>query len=47
MSILTGVGLIVLGAIFVIIRSHISIWLALIFVLGIIDIATGLYRKNR
>ncbi|WP_407412890.1 hypothetical protein [Methanobrevibacter sp.] len=47
MSILIGVGLIILGTIFIIIRKHVSIWLVIVLVLGIIDIALGLLRKNR
>ena len=47
MSILTGVALIVLGIIFMILRNHISIWLVIVVVLGIIDIILGIVRKNR
>ncbi len=47
MSILVGVALIVLAAIFAILRKSISIWTILIIILAIIDIALGLYRKNR
>lgn len=47
MSVLTGVGLIVLGIIFIILRGHISIWLAIVIILGIVDIVVGLIRKNR
>ena len=47
MSILTGVALIILGIIFIIIRNHISIWLAIVIILGVIDIILGLVRKNR
>ena len=47
MSVLTGVALIILGTIFIILRNHISIWLAIVIILGIIDIALGLIRKNR
>ena len=47
MSILTGIALIILGVIFIILRSHISIWLAIVIILGIIDIVLGLVRKNR
>ncbi|MBQ2654430.1 MAG: hypothetical protein IJF83_12815 [Methanobrevibacter sp.] len=47
MSILTGIALIILGIIFIILRGHISIWLAIVIILGIVDIALGLYRKNR
>ena len=47
MSILTGVALIVLGIIFIILRGHISIWLAIVIILGVADIALGLFRKNK
>ncbi|WP_298500724.1 hypothetical protein [uncultured Methanobrevibacter sp.] len=47
MSILTGIALIILGVIFIILRGHISIWLAIVIILGIIDIVLGLVRKNR
>ena len=45
-SVLTGIGLIILGIIFVILRGHLSIWLAIVILLGIIDIAIGLIRKK-
>jgi len=47
MSVLTGAALIVLGVLFVIIRKHLSIWLAIVIILGVIDIILGLVRKNR
>ena len=47
MSVLTGIALIILAIVFIIFRGHISIWLAIVIVLGIIDIALGLIRKNR
>ena len=47
MSILTGIALIILGAIFAILRNHLSIWLIIVIALGIIDITLGLLRKNR
>ncbi|WP_295610110.1 hypothetical protein [uncultured Methanobrevibacter sp.] len=47
MSILVGVALIVLAIIFAILRKAISIWIILIIILAIVDIALGLYRKNR
>ena len=47
MSVLTGVALIILGIIFIILRGHISIWLAIVIILGVIDIILGLVRKNR
>lgn len=47
MSILTGVALIILGIIFMILRNHVSIWLVIVVILGIVDIVLGLVRKNR
>ncbi len=47
MSVLTGVALIILGIIFVILRGHLSIWLAIVIILGVVDIVVGLIRKNR
>ena len=47
MSTLTGVILIILAIVFAIIRKNVSIWIILIILLGIIDIALGLYRKNK
>ena len=47
MSILIGSALIILGAIFAILRNHLSIWLIIVIVLGVIDIGLGLLRKNR
>ena len=47
MSILTGIALVILGVIFIILRGHISIWLAIVILLGIIDIGMGWFRKNR
>ena len=46
-SILVGIGLIILGSVLAILRHHLSIWLIIVSVLGIIDIALGLLRKNR
>ena len=46
MSILIGVALIILAIIFAILRT-ISIWIILIIILAIVDIALGLYTKNR
>ncbi len=47
MSILVGAALIILGIIFIILRNHISIWLIIVILLGVADIALGLFRKNR
>ena len=47
LSVLTGVVLIILAIIFAVLRNNISIWIILIIVLGVIDIALGLIRKNR
>lgn len=46
MSVLMGIALIVLGIAFIIIRGHISIWLAIVVILGIIDVVLGLVRKK-
>ena len=46
MSIITGIGLIILGIVFIILRGHISIWLAIIVILGIIDVVLGVIRKK-
>jgi hypothetical protein len=47
MSILIGVALIILAVIFAILRREINIWIILIIILAIVDIALGLVRKNR
>ena len=47
MSILIGVTLIILAAIFAMLKKTISIWIVLIIILAIVDIALGLVRKNR
>ena len=47
LSVLTGVVLIILAIIFAVLRNNISICIILIIVLGVIDIALGLIRKNR
>ncbi|WP_405291431.1 hypothetical protein [Methanobrevibacter sp.] len=46
-SILTGIALIILAAIFAVMRGHLSIWLIIVIVLGVIDIILGIIRKNR
>ncbi len=46
LSVLTGAVLAILAIIFAIIRKSISIWIILIIILAVIDIALGLYRKN-
>ena len=47
LSVLTGVVLAILAIMFAVIRKSISIWIILIIILAIIDIALGLYRKNK
>ena len=47
LSVLTGVVLAILAILFAVIRKSISIWIILIIILAIIDIALGLYRKNK
>ncbi len=46
LSVLTGAVLAILAIIFAIIRKSISVWIILIIILAVIDIALGLYRKN-
>ena len=46
LSVLTGVVLAILAILFAVIRKSISIWIILIIILAVIDIALGLYRKN-
>jgi uncharacterized membrane protein len=46
-SILTGVFLIILALIFSYARKGISIWMALVIILGVVDIIFGLYRKKK
>jgi general stress protein CsbA len=38
--------LIILAVLFAIVTKNVSIWIILIVILGVIDIALGLYRKN-
>ncbi len=47
MSILTGIALVILGVVFIILKGHISIWLAIVILLGVIDVGFGFYIKNR
>ena len=47
LSVLTGIVLAILAIIFAVIRKSISIWIILIIILAVIDIALGLYRKNK
>lgn len=47
LSVLTGVVLAILAIMFAVIRKSISIWIILIIILAVIDIALGLYRKNK
>ena len=46
-SVLIGVILAILAAMFATIRNEISIWIVLIIILAIVDIAFGLYRKKK
>ena len=46
-SVLTGVALIILALLFSYARKGISIWMALVIILGVVDIIFGLYRKNK
>ena len=45
-SVLTGIGLIVLGIILAMLRRDMIVWMAVVIILGIIDIALGLLRKK-
>ena len=47
MSVLTGIILLILAVIFAVIRKQISIWIILIIILAVVDIALGAYRKNK
>ena len=46
-SILTGIILIILALVFSYARKGISIWMALVIILGVVDILFGLYRKSK
>ena len=46
-SVLTGIILIILALIFSYARNGISIWMALVIILGFIDIVFGFYRKRK
>ncbi len=45
-SVLTGVILIILAAVFSALQNNLSIWMILVIVLGVVDIIFGLYRKK-
>ena len=47
MSIITGVALIILALVFSLMRKGISIWMAIVIVLGVIDIIFGILRKKK
>jgi uncharacterized membrane protein len=47
LSVLTGIVLAILAAIFAAIRKEINIWTILILVLAVIDIVIGLVRKKK
>lgn len=46
-SVLTGVALIILALLFSYARKEFSIWMALVVILGAVDIIFGLYRKTK
>ncbi|MBQ6511736.1 hypothetical protein [Methanobrevibacter sp.] len=46
-SILIGVALIILAAIFALLRNEFNIWIILIIILAVLDIIAGLYRMNK
>lgn len=45
-SVITGIILIILALAFSAARNEISIWMALVIILGVVDIIFGLYRKK-
>ena len=45
-SILIGFALIILAAIFAMLRKEFNIWIILIIILGVLDIIVGYYRKK-
>ena len=47
MSVLTGVALIILALLFSFVKGGISIWMAKVIVLGVIDIIIGILRKKK
>ena len=47
LSVLTGVALVILALLFSYVRKGISIWMALVIILGVVDIIFGLYRKTK
>jgi uncharacterized membrane protein len=46
-SVITGIALIILALAFSAVRKSFSIWMALVVVLGVVDIALGIIRKRR
>ena len=46
MTVLIGIGLIVLAIVFAILKKGVNIWTAVVIILGIVDIAIGFYRKK-
>ena len=47
LSVLTGVALVILALLFSYVRKGISIWMAIVIILGVVDIIFGLYRKSK
>ena len=47
MSVLTGVALIILALLFSFVKGGISIWMAIVIVLGVIDIIIGKKKKKK
>ena len=47
LSVITGVGLIILASVFSLLKNNLSIWMGLVIALGVIDIIIGLLRKKR
>ena len=46
LSIVTGTALIILAAMFAVLRKEFNIWIILIIVLGVLNIIVGYYRKK-
>ena len=46
-SVITGVFLVILALAFSAARGGISIWMILVIILGVVDIAFGLFRKKK
>lgn len=45
-AVVTGIILIILAAVFSALQHNLSIWMIIVIILGVVDIAVGLYRKK-